>query len=119
MRRFGSRRVIIAALLMYAVSCSAIFFADRILLMVPPVLLYGFAGGIAIPSIQNRLTGGSAMEQRGMFMSMNSMVLRLGQTAGPFLAGVAYARWGMEGVWHSATLFSLASFVILAFLLED
>lgn len=118
-RRFGSRRVIIAAILMYAVSCFAIFLADRMLLMVPPVLLYGFAGGIAIPSIQNRLTGGSDMEQRGMFMSMNSMVLRLGQTAGPFLAGIAYAQWGMGGVWNSATLFSLASFVLLAFLLED
>ncbi|MBN2078504.1 MAG: MFS transporter [Spirochaetes bacterium] len=118
-RRFGSRRIIIASLLMYAVSVFSMLYPDRILLMVPPVLLFGFAGGIAIPSIQNRLTGGSDMEHRGMFMSMNSMVLRLGQTTGPFLAGLAFERWGMEGVWHSAAIFSLASFVILALLLED
>ncbi len=118
-RRFGSRRIIIASFLMYAVSTLAIILIDSMVLMLVPILLFGFAGGIAIPVIQTRLSGGVDMEYRGMFMSINSMVLRMGQTAGPFLAGLAYEGWGMKGVWYSAAIFSLASFIVLALVLRD
>jgi predicted MFS family arabinose efflux permease len=54
------------------------------------------------------------MEYRGAFMSLNSMVLRMGQTAGPVLAGVAFAQGGVNGVLYASMAFALVSMAALA-----
>lgn len=118
-RRFSYKTIIIASFALYAVVLGAVLWIDTIYLMTVPVLLYGFANGMNIPGIQTFLSGNAPMEYRGAFMSMNSMVLRLGQTLGPIFTGIAFHRWGMEGVFYSSALFAAASFLVLAVVLKN
>jgi ACDE family multidrug resistance protein len=118
-RRFSYKTIITASFILYAVAICAIQWTDSIWLMIVPLLLYGFANGINIPGIQTYLSGNAPMEYRGVFMSMNSMVLRFGPTMGPILNGISFHRWGMKGVLYSSALFAAASFIILAVFLKD
>jgi predicted MFS family arabinose efflux permease len=44
-------------------------------------------------------------EHRGVIMSVNGMLLRLGQTLGPLFAGAAFSAVGLMGTfWVSAAL---------------
>ncbi len=117
-RRFTPKTIIIASFVVYAVAIVLVLFADSLWQMAISVLLYGLANGLNIPSIQTHLSGSAPMEYRGAFMSINSMVLRLGQTVGPILTGIAFQVWGMEGVFYFSALFSILSFVMLAMFLR-
>ncbi|MDH5551144.1 MAG: hypothetical protein OEZ42_14765, partial [Gemmatimonadota bacterium] len=42
---------------------------------------------------------------RAIYMSVNGMLLRLGQTIGPLIAGIAFAVWGLASAfWVGAAL---------------
>jgi predicted MFS family arabinose efflux permease len=46
-------------------------------------------------------------------MSINSTVLRLGQTAGPFVSGIILFNQGSNGVFIWAILFALFTSIVL------
>jgi len=117
-RRFTTKTIIVASFIAYAAAIAMMLYADSLWLMTVPLLVYGLANGLNIPSIQTRLSGSAPMEYRGAFMSMNSMVLRLGQTVGPVFTGIAFQAWGMEGVFLFSAVFSLLSFCLLAVFLH-
>jgi ACDE family multidrug resistance protein len=117
-RRFKPKTIIIVSFIMYAAAIMLIVHAASIWLMTVPVLLYGLANGLNIPSIQTHLSGSAPMEYRGACMSINSMVLRLGQTVGPVVTGIAFQLWNMEGVFYFSALFSIVSFILLALFLR-
>ncbi len=118
LRRFRPRTIVIVAFFMYAASFLLMIHVHTMAFMLAPVLIYGLANGINIPSVQTMLTGSVPMEYRGIFMSFNSMVLRLGQTAGPVFAGAAFVTWGMNGVLYFSAAFALVSLVVLAIFLR-
>ena len=74
-------------------------------------LIYGTAQGLNIPTVQSLLAGLVPMERRAVFMSINGMVLRLGQTVGPFVAGLFYGFFGFKVVFYIAAVFSLSIFL--------
>ncbi len=116
-RRFTPKTIISASFVVYAAAVVLVLYIDNLWLMTVPVLLYGLANGLNIPSIQTHLSASAPMAYRGVFMSINSMVLRMGQTVGPVLTGVAFHAWGMEGVFYFSALFAILSFVLLAIFL--
>ncbi|NOR74543.1 MAG: MFS transporter [Draconibacterium sp.] len=61
-----------------------------------PLVLFGIAHGILIPTIQILLVGFAPLNERAGFMSINSMVLRLGQTVGPVFIGLFYLLGGVS-----------------------
>lgn len=80
-----------------------------------PVLVFGAAQGLNIPTVQTMLADLAPMEQRGAFMALNGTVLRLGQTLGPVVMGGAFLVWGMDGVFAAtAALALLAGALVLA-----
>lgn len=79
-----------------------------------PVLVFGAAQGLNIPTVQTMLADLAPMEQRGAFMALNGTVLRLGQTLGPVVMGGAFLVWGMDGVFAAtAALALLAGALVL------
>jgi predicted MFS family arabinose efflux permease len=46
-------------------------------------------------------------------MSINGMVLRLGQTLGPVLMGIVLLGWGIQGVFYAGAVCSMAMFMLL------
>lgn len=53
--------------------------------LVIPVFFYGVGQGLTVPAIQMQLLDSVEARQRGIVMSVNGMLLRMGQTGGPFL----------------------------------
>jgi MFS family permease len=64
-----------------------------------PAILFGAAIGINNPNIQTLIAKTVRPEQRAAILSINGMVLRLGQTVGPLLMGLFFAVAGPDGAY--------------------
>lgn len=111
--RFGERKLIILAALLYTGVFLMVPFITDLWLLIIPILIFGFAQGINIPGIMNLLTNQTPGEYRAAFLSVNWMVLRSGQALGPFLLGVIYASVGLSGTFYF-TAGVAALFVVIA-----
>jgi ACDE family multidrug resistance protein len=58
------------------------------------------------------------MEYRAAFMSVNGMVLRLGQTLGPLLMGAVFGLWGIGSVFYAGAGFSILMLVLAMIMLK-
>lgn len=117
-QRFSPRHLLIAAFILYAASALLIPMMCGPWSTVFPVLLFGLAQALNIPIVQTLLAGFAPMEQRGAFMALNGMVLRVGQTLGPLVMGGAYALWGLEGVFDTGAFLAGCMCVMLYFFLR-
>jgi predicted MFS family arabinose efflux permease len=79
-----------------------------------PVVLFGIAQGLSIPNLQTLLASLAPIEHRGAFMSVNALVLRLGQTLGPPLMGVASSVGGIDATFYSSAAIGAAMLVLTA-----
>jgi predicted MFS family arabinose efflux permease len=80
-----------------------------------PVVIFGIGQGITIPSLQTYIAGAAPAEYRAAFMSINTTMLRLGQTLGPLVFGLIYSRADFDGVFFYgaglALITALAGFI--------
>ena len=90
----------------YLFSFALIPFVDNIVLVLLLMMIIGVGQGINIPAIFHVLTSIAPLNQRGAFMSINSMSVRGGQTIGPLIAGLLFGFWGLPWVFWSASLLS-------------
>jgi MFS transporter, ACDE family, multidrug resistance protein len=102
--RFPERRLIAASFGLYGLALLLIPAMPQIWLLLVPTVVFGLAHGVNIPAIQTVLARLAPMEHRGAFMSANGMVLRLGQTLGPLVAGACASQWGVDGAFVSAAM---------------
>ena len=65
-------------------------------------LLYGVAQGLNQPALQTRLTELSSDASRGVILSLNGTILRLGQAVGPLLLGLGLAVGGIGTMFYAA-----------------
>ncbi|HPF52716.1 MAG TPA: MFS transporter [Draconibacterium sp.] len=112
-RIFGYKRQLIFGSLGYLIASILMYFANDYYLLAASVLVFGFGHGITIPSIQNMMVGFAAINERAAFMSLNSMVLRGGQTVGPLLVGLVFTLRGLNATFTAGALMSI--FMLLSF----
>jgi predicted MFS family arabinose efflux permease len=84
-----------------------------------PIVLLGVAQGLGIPILQTLLTSLASIEHRGAFMAANGMALRLGQTLGPPLAGVAFSVWGMDSTFYTAAAVAAIMLVLATTVIQN
>lgn len=65
-------------------------------------LFSGIAQGLNQPALQTRLTELATDASRGVILSLNGMVLRLGQAVGPLLLGSALVFGGIDDIFFTA-----------------
>jgi MFS family permease len=118
-RRFSSRKLVSMGFALYVVTMAALPLAPRLGWLVPPIILFGVANGISIPSILTMMSGLAPPKYRAAFMSVNAMVLRLGQTLGPLVAGAMIHVWGLSGAYFGSAVLAAATLAILTTLLTD
>jgi MFS transporter, ACDE family, multidrug resistance protein len=116
---FGEKQLLLLSYVLYAIACSIIPYCERIYYLLIPVLLFGLAQGANLPNLLNILTGLAPLEQRAVFLSLNAMILKIGQTIGPFIMGIVYGFWLLEGVFLFSSILSLIMFAIVYFALEE
>jgi predicted MFS family arabinose efflux permease len=90
-----------------ALSMFLIPFMSNLWLLLIPVILSGMANGATLPSIQTSVAEIAPLEYRGAIMSLNNMMLRLGQTLGPPVIGIAYVYGGINSTFYTAAGISL------------
>jgi len=83
-----------------------------------PVVLFGIAQGMNIPSLQTLLVKLAPANQRAIFMSVNGMVLRIGQTMGPLLIGIGFVYAGIDGAFYLAALAAMLAILLIFLLLK-
>jgi ACDE family multidrug resistance protein len=112
-RLCSERSLIAIACVLYAVALLLIPAIPNPWLLALPTILYGIAGGITMPSLITLLSVLAPMEQRGVLMSVNGMVLRLGQTLGPVVMGMLYGVAGLGGVFYGGAACALATLAVV------
>ncbi len=103
-KRFKESNLILTAAVLYLAVFFSIPFIENIWLFSLPIIVFGFAQGINIPSILNLLTYQAPTEYRAAFLSVNWTVLRSGQALGPFLLGLVYGILGLAGTFWASCL---------------
>ncbi len=93
-RYVSEKTLVVLGYAAYAVVFLPIPLVDSIWTLLIPAVGFGLANGFAIPSIFTLLVGLAPDRHRAAFMSVNGMVLRLGQTLGPLFAGALVAGFG-------------------------
>ena len=86
----SERKMVLLGFLFYVISFAIIPFIPHPLMMIIPIIIFGIGHGMNFPSIQSHLTKSAPLKYRGMFMSFNGMILRIGQTTGPLIIGWFY-----------------------------
>ncbi len=114
---FTDRRLLKISFFLYSAGLLLIPFVHNLWQLVLPILLFGLAHGANIPVIQALIAGEAPMRYRGVFMSFNGMVLRLGQTMGPLLMGAIYVLWGIGGIFYSGAILAAGIAVFLIIML--
>ena len=117
-RFFTDRFLLKAAFVLYALSLVMIPLGHSLWIFLIPAMVFGMAQGINIPVILDMLTASAPLENRAAFMSINGLILRLGQTTGPVIMGGFFHIWGMPGVFYAAACFSLLMIIVLVFLIR-
>ncbi len=117
-RVVSERAMVKFAFLLYAAACALMAHMESVAAFFLPILLLGLGQGLNMPSIQSLLTSLAPLEQRGAFMAVNGMALRLGQTLGPLLMGALYAGWGMDGVFYGGACTAVGMFALAIVLIR-
>ncbi len=130
-QRYSERTLIIVAFPLYSLALVLIpfspVFGDTLLLLLPslgsffrllPLLIlvavYGVAQALNMPSLQTLLARLAPPEYRAALMSINGTLLRVGQTLGPIIMGVALLLWGINWVFWVGALFGIIIVPIVA-----
>jgi predicted MFS family arabinose efflux permease len=109
--------LIMIAAVLYLIAMLVIPAVTSPWLLVLPTSIFGVAQGINLPSLMTLAASFAPMEQRGVLMSVNGMVFRIGQTLGPLLMGVLFGVSGLSGAFFGGAGCALLLFVlVLAFM---
>lgn len=118
-RKFKEITLIKISFVVCALGLSIVPFIHNVWLLFIPSILIGAATGLAFPSTQALLAGLATQDSRAGFMSVNATVQATGQALGPLLTNIAFAFWGIEGVFYSSAAFALASLVLFNSLMSQ
>ncbi len=111
--RFNEKNLILTASILYGLFFLSIPSISNVWVFLLPVSIFGIAQGINIPSILNLITGYAAKEYRAAFLSINWMIMRVGQALGPYLLGIVYLYFGVDGTFYITSIVSLLFVLIV------
>ncbi len=117
-RRYRERELMIAGFLGYAVAMALFPLVPCLWGFLVPTMIYGFGGGVNQPSSQSILMSLAPESSRAGFLSVNSTILRVGQSLGPLIMGTVITFWGMDGVFFSGAAISLIMVAATLFILK-
>jgi MFS family permease len=115
MSYFSENTLIRASFVFYVLAFALVPLMPSVWLLLVPMAIFGFAQGLNLPNAFSLLTAVAPQENRGAFMSINSTILRLGQSLGPPLMAAAALPLGLSGAYFAAAALAAAMlFVALA-----
>ena len=116
--RFHEKGLILTAAILYLLIFLIIPSVTNIWWFVLPIVLFGIAQGINIPSLLNLITGYAQKDYRAAFLSVNWMVMRIGQALGPYLLGIVYIWHGIDGTFYFSALAAMMFILVAAIFIQ-
>jgi len=113
-RRFPKTVLVAAGFGAYAAAMALVPLIRETGLFLLPAVVFGLGHGVNVPGLQTTLTELAPLEQRAVFMSLNGMMLRIGQTLGPVLMGLAFTTGGYRAVFWMGALTAVVGAVVVA-----
>jgi MFS family permease len=113
-RRFSSRTLLIYSALSYLLSMLIIPLSNSWTMILIAIIFFAIGHGLLLPNIFNLLVGYATINERAGFMSINSMVLRIGQTVGPLFVALVYSLGGLNATFFAGA--GVAGLMILIIL---
>ena len=110
------KRQLQISFILYLISMLLLAGASQRWQLILPLIAFGIAHGMIIPGIQTLMVGFAPITERAGFMSLYSMVLRIGQTTGPIIIGLFYALGGI-GIAFTGGAIVAATMLIVSFVL--
>ncbi len=117
-RYIAPKRQLIISFFLYMVSMLFLSVAGQWWVLVIPLITFGLGHGMLIPGIQTLLVGFAPLSERAGFMSINSMILRLGQTLGPLFIGLFYMIGGTTTAFLGGAFVAVVMFIIAVFMVK-
>lgn len=109
----SSQNLLYLSSIVYMLSLTILAFALNWAALILGVMLFGVAHGFFLPNIQSALVGMAPISERAAFMSINSMVLRIGQTIGPVAASLFYINESLKPVFLLTAAIALLMVLII------
>ncbi len=111
-------KLLFVSFLFYALSVILIPLASGLWWIISSMLFFGLAQALNIPVTQSLLTELVSPKEQGVVMGINAMILRTGQSAGPFFIGSAFMLGGYSGTFVFTSLLAciMGIVVLLTFL---
>ncbi len=94
--RLGARRVVGFGAIVLGGAYAIVGTADAVIVVVVGSLVYGFAEGMLIPTLQEVVSSAADTDSRAAVVSVFTSVMRAGQTAGPLTASLLISGLGAE-----------------------
>ncbi len=116
--KFHKSRIIIFAFALYVIALVLIPLMPKIIYVVFPALIFGTAQGLNLPATMTFLADLSSIKYRAAFMSVNGMVLRIGQTIGPILVGFVMANFDLSLAFYLAAGLAVCMMIFAKIMLE-
>jgi len=117
-RYLKPKKQLTISFILYFVSMILLSFTGNWWLLIIPLITFGMGHGMLIPGIQTLLVGFAPLNERAGFMSINGMVLRLGQTLGPLFIGLFYAIGGTGVAFLGGAMVAVAMIVVSIFMVK-
>jgi MFS transporter, ACDE family, multidrug resistance protein len=114
---FPEKKLILLSCLFYFLSMISVPLMNDVWLLIIPAILFGIAQGANLPCVLSLLASYAPMNQRAGIMSMNGMILRLGQTLGPLIIVPVYGIWGITSAYNLGAVMALIMAIIVIFLI--
>ncbi|HEX7583870.1 MAG TPA: MFS transporter, partial [Prolixibacteraceae bacterium] len=117
-RNFNSKTILLFGSSFYFLSMLSLLISQSWIQVVGSVIVFALGHGLLVPSIQNLLVGFASIKERAAFMSVNSMVLRIGQTLGPLMIGIFYSLGSLKGSFGGGALVAGLMFLVVALMVK-
>ena len=116
--RFSEKPLIRASFVLYAVALILVPLVPSVWLLLVPTVIFGVAQSMNIPNSFSLLNEAASSENRGAFMSINSTILRLGQTLGPVLMSAVAIPFGLGGAYFAVAALAVATLLVALVLIR-
>ncbi len=115
---FTEKTLLKVAFVLYSIALAIASLTPTLWLLLVPAAILGVANGINVPNIFSLLNEVAPNDNRGAFLSVNGMILRLGQTIGPLFMATIAVPLGLTGAYLAAAAVALAAFAMVLFILR-
>jgi ACDE family multidrug resistance protein len=115
---FSEKTLIRLSFVLYAVALALVPLVPSVWLLLVPTTILGVAQSLNLPPAFSLLNEAAPDENRGAFISINSTILRLGQTLGPVVMSVAAIPFGLGDAYFAGATLAAAMFLVALVLIR-